>query len=66
VYNNTRRSILAVVVIHGMLNLTGEVLGLAPEMFPFQLLFLVVVGAALVVSWRRGADTRPKDVARGQ
>jgi membrane protease YdiL (CAAX protease family) len=63
VYNNTDRSILAVIVIHGMLNLTGELLGLAPEMFPFQLLFLALVGAALVVSWQRGVDTRSKDVA---
>jgi hypothetical protein len=46
-----------------MLNLTGEVLGLAPEMFPFQLLFLALVGGALVVSWQRDTDTLPTDVA---
>ena len=63
VYNNTRRSILAILVIHGMMNLTGELLGLAPELFPFQLPFLVLVAAALVVSWQRGTDTRPRDVA---
>jgi membrane protease YdiL (CAAX protease family) len=63
VYNNTRRSILAILVIHGMMNLTGEILGLAPELFPFQLPFLVLVAAALIVSWQRGTDTRPKDVA---
>jgi membrane protease YdiL (CAAX protease family) len=63
VYNNTRRSVLAILVIHGTMNLTGELLGLAPELFPFQLPFLVLVAAALVVSWRRGADTRSKDVA---
>ncbi|WP_380676539.1 CPBP family intramembrane glutamic endopeptidase [Salinigranum sp. GCM10025319] len=63
VYNNTRRSILAILVIHGMMNLTGELLGLAPELFPFQLPFLVLVAATLVVSWQRGTDTRPKDVA---
>jgi membrane protease YdiL (CAAX protease family) len=58
VYNNTRRSVLAILVIHGMMNLTGELLGLAPELFPFQLPFLVLIAAALVVSWRRGTDTR--------
>jgi membrane protease YdiL (CAAX protease family) len=63
VYNNTRRSVLAVLVVHGMMNLTGELLGLAPELFPFQLPFLVLVAAVLVVSWRRGAETRPVRVA---
>jgi hypothetical protein len=46
-----------------MMNLTGELLGLAPELFPFQLPFLVLVAAVLVVSWRRGAETRPVRVA---
>ena len=63
VYNNTDRSILAVIGIHGTLNLTGELLGLAPEMFPFQLPFLALVGAALLVSWQRDTDTRPTDGA---
>jgi membrane protease YdiL (CAAX protease family) len=63
VYNNTNRSILAILVIHGMMNLTGELLGLAPELFPFQLPFLVLIAAALVVNWRRGTDARPKGVA---
>ncbi len=58
VYNNTRRSVLAILLIHGMMNLTGELLGLAPELFPFQLPFLVLIAAALVVSWQRGTDTR--------
>jgi membrane protease YdiL (CAAX protease family) len=63
VYNNTNRSVLAILVIHGMMNLTGELLGLAPKLFPFQLPFLVLVAAALIVSWQRGTDTRPKDIA---
>ena len=62
VYNSTNRSILAILVIHGMMNLTGELLGLAPELFPFQLPFLVLVAAALVVNWRRGTDARPRNV----
>ncbi len=53
VYNNTRRSILAVLLFHGMMNFTGLVLGLAPEMHPFSLVGTAVVVAVLVVSWRR-------------
>jgi membrane protease YdiL (CAAX protease family) len=52
VYNNTRRSVLAVVLIHSLMNLTGEFLGLADEMFPFQLPALVLVVAVLVASGR--------------
>jgi membrane protease YdiL (CAAX protease family) len=59
VYNNTDRSILAVLVFHGAMNFTGELLGLAPELFPFQLPFLVLVAAALVMGWRRQASGLP-------
>jgi membrane protease YdiL (CAAX protease family) len=54
VYNGTNRSILAVLLFHGMMNFTGEFLGLAPEMFPFML-----AGTFLVVSrfwWKRGGS----------
>jgi membrane protease YdiL (CAAX protease family) len=50
VYNNTNRSILAVLVVHSSMNLTGEFMGLADEMFPFQLPALVVIVVILVVS----------------
>jgi membrane protease YdiL (CAAX protease family) len=63
VYNSTDRSVLAVLLFHGLMNLTGELLGLAPELFPFQLPFIALVAVALVVSWQRGTETRPKDVA---
>jgi membrane protease YdiL (CAAX protease family) len=52
VYNNTERSILAVLLAHSLMNLTGEFLGLADEMFPFQLPALALVVAVLVVSGR--------------
>lgn len=55
VYIETKRSILAVVLFHAMMNLTGEFLGLAPEMFPFMLLGNLLVAAMLVVTWRRGS-----------
>lgn len=58
IYNNTRRSILAVVVFHAMLNLTGEVLGLAQELFPFLLVGYTIIAGVLIVYWRRtGVDT---------
>lgn len=55
VYNNTRRSILAVLVFHGMMNLSGEFLGLPPEMFPFLLWGYTLAAAILMVGWRRSA-----------
>lgn len=47
VYNNTRRSILAVLLFHAFGNMTGEVMGFAPEMYPFIL--VGYVAAALIV-----------------
>ncbi|WP_255198470.1 CPBP family intramembrane glutamic endopeptidase [Halorarius litoreus] len=53
VYNNTDRSILAVLLFHGTMNLTGEFLGLAPELFPVTLVGTALLAAVLVVAWRR-------------
>lgn len=49
VYNRTHGSLLAVVIFHGLMNFTGEALGLAPALFPYLLL-----GSAVVVAgaWR--------------
>ena len=52
VYNETRRSILAVILFHGMMNLTGEFLGLSTAMFPFLLLGNFVAATVLVLFWR--------------
>jgi membrane protease YdiL (CAAX protease family) len=52
IYNNTDRSILAVLLIHSVMNLSGEFLGLADEMFPFQLPALALVVIVLVASGR--------------
>lgn len=57
VYNGTDRSILAALLFHGMMNLTGEFLGLAPEIFPFMLIGNFVAAALVVAgsrSMRRG------------
>lgn len=48
VYNSTSRSILAVLLFHGMMNFTGEFLGLAPEIFPYMLVGNFLAAAAVV------------------
>jgi len=53
IYNRTDRSLLAVVLFHGMMNFTGEFLGLAPEMFPFMLLGNLLVVTVVIRSWGR-------------
>lgn len=53
VYNHTRRSILAVLVLHAMMNFTGMFLGLDPHLHPFMLPFLVAVAAGIIIGWRR-------------
>lgn len=65
VYNRTRGSILAVLVLHGMMNLTGEILGIAADMYPFVLTGHVVVAAAVLVDWRRRPPRRPDDRTEG-
>lgn len=54
VHGHTHRSILAVLVFHGMMNLTGELLGITPEMYPFVLWGHALAAAAVPVSWLRG------------
>lgn len=51
VYNNTRRSILAVLLFHAFGNMTGELMGFAPEMYPFILSGYVLVVVVLVAGW---------------
>lgn len=52
VYNGTRRSILAVLIFHGMMNFTGEALGIAADMYPFVLSGYVLLAALLLLAWR--------------
>jgi len=53
VYNGTHRSILAVLVFHGMMNFTGKLLGISPEMYPFVVSGYAIAAGVLVVWWRR-------------
>jgi len=57
VYTSTNRSILAVLVFHGLMNLTGELLGISPAMYPFVVVGHAVAASVLVVSWHRGRRT---------
>jgi membrane protease YdiL (CAAX protease family) len=50
VYNNTGRSILAVLVFHGLMNFTGEWLRISQDMYPFMLIGTVLV--ALIAAAR--------------
>ncbi len=61
VYNSTNRSILAAILFHGMMNFTGEFLGLAPEIFPFMLIGNFFAAAAVVAGSR---GMRPGNVKR--
>ncbi|MFP8957609.1 CPBP family intramembrane glutamic endopeptidase [Natrialbaceae archaeon A-CW3] len=51
IYNNTRRSVLAVIVLHFVGNLTGETMGFSPEMYPAVVLGTAALAAILVVGW---------------
>tara|TARA_R100000322_G_scaffold64515_2_gene40470 strand:- start:2856 stop:3695 length:840 start_codon:yes stop_codon:yes gene_type:complete len=53
VHNHTGRSLLAVLVFHGMMNFTGEWLRISPAMYPFMLVGNFLVAVLLVVFWRR-------------
>ncbi len=53
VYNRTHRSILAVLIFHGMMNFTGEWLRISPDMYPFVLSGNILVAMFLVVFWQR-------------
>lgn len=51
VYNNTHRSILAVLLFHAFGNMTGELMGFSPEMYPFILSGYTLVVVILLVGW---------------
>jgi len=56
IYNGTNRSILGALIFHGMMNFTGEFLGLAPEMFPFMLVGNMIAAGILIAAWRKSRN----------
>ena len=61
VYNHTRRSILAVLVFHGLMNFTGEWLRISSDMYPFMLIGTVAI--TLLVIGRLVPAANQTDVA---
>jgi membrane protease YdiL (CAAX protease family) len=53
VYNRTGRSILAVLIFHGMMNFTGEWLRISPDMYPFMLIGNLLAAVLLIFWWNR-------------
>jgi len=51
VYNNTGRSVLAVIILHFMQNFSSEFLGIASEARPVLLALTWIVTVAVVVAW---------------
>lgn len=52
VYNRTGRSILAVLIFHGMMNFTGEWLRISPDMYPFMLSGNLMLAVLLILRWQ--------------
>jgi uncharacterized protein len=64
IYNNTNRSVLAVILAHLVDNLTGELLGVADEIWPLRV--LVAAAVAILVSWWWGPHSlRRNEAERG-
>jgi uncharacterized protein len=51
IYNNTHRSVLALIAFHFAGNLTGETIGFSGEMYPYVHLGTTVVAVLIVVRW---------------
>jgi len=51
VYNNTRRSILAVIILHAMVNFTGEIIAITERADTISILLWVVTAIGIVVLW---------------
>ena len=63
VYNNTGRSVLAVIVFHFFGNFTGETMGFAAELYPYVHIGTVIVALALVI-WFGPSSLRGRDTQR--
>lgn len=68
IYNNTDRSVIAVIGLHAFGNLAGELMGFSPEMYPFVVGGTLALAAGLVVAFGpdslRGWDRpRPRNLA---
>lgn len=60
IYNNTRRSTLAVILFHAMVNFTGEVIAITERADVIATTLWIVAAAGIVVVWGSKTFTREK------
>jgi membrane protease YdiL (CAAX protease family) len=60
IFNNTRRSTLAVILFHAMVNFTGELIALSVRADAISILLWFVAAAAITILWGADSLTRPK------
>lgn len=63
-YNNTHRSILAVILLHGMINFTGELFDITERASTVSILLWLVVAVGITVLW--GPKTFKGKTKRGR
>jgi membrane protease YdiL (CAAX protease family) len=63
IYNNTRRSILAVILFHGMVNFTGELIAISKQADTYATLLWFVAAIGITVIW--GAATFSRQPEQG-
>jgi uncharacterized protein len=66
VYNNTRRSVLAVLLLHFMQNFTGEFLGFAEEAQPMRLGLELALAFAVIAWWGPATFRRDRSIGRAK
>jgi len=64
VYNNTQRSILAVILFHGMVNFTGELIAITERADTFAIGLWIIAALGIVAIWRVGVIKTPSYVAQ--
>jgi membrane protease YdiL (CAAX protease family) len=63
IYNNTRRSILAVILFHGMVNFTGELIAISKQADTYATLLWFVAAIGITVIWGAATFSRQPDQA---
>jgi membrane protease YdiL (CAAX protease family) len=61
IYNNTRRSTLAVVLFHAMVNFTGEIIAITERADTIAGLLWIVAAIGIVVLWGPNTFTRKQE-----
>jgi membrane protease YdiL (CAAX protease family) len=62
VYNNTNRSIMAVILLHGMVNFTGELFDITRHANTISIVLWVAVAIGITIFW--GPETFTRDATR--